>query len=207
MSTQHVEFLVEEPSCEAFLRLVLPKVIGTRTFEVFSYQCKPDLLEKLSQRLRGYAQRRRKDAWFRDHVRVVVLVDRDGEDCRKLKAELEKATSDEKLISRSRSVTSWFVLNRIAIEELEAWYFGDWEAVRAAFPNVPANIPRKREYRVPDGIAGGTWEAFERVMNTHGYFGGGLRKIEAARAIGTHIVPSRNTSQSFRAFRDALESI
>jgi hypothetical protein len=25
------------------------------------------------------------------------------------------------------------VVNRLAIEELEAWYFGDWEAVRAAY--------------------------------------------------------------------------
>ena len=26
---------------------------------------------------------------------------------------------------------AWRLVNRIAVEELEAWYFGDWAAVRA----------------------------------------------------------------------------
>ena len=95
------------------------------------------------------------------------------------------------------------VVNRIVIEELEAWYFGDWEAVLAAYPRVPKNIP----YRDPDAIRGGTWEAFERVMQKADYFEGGLRKIEAARAIAPHWEPDRNTSSSFRVFCDVLQGM
>jgi hypothetical protein len=87
---------------------------------------------------------------------------------------------------------------------LEAWYFGDWEAVRIAYPDVGENIPRHRNYRDPDRIPGGTWEAFERVMRRAGYFPGGLAKIEAARMIAPHIDPERNSSQSFRFFYSAL---
>jgi hypothetical protein len=59
-------------------------------------------------------------------------------------------------------------------------------------------------YRDPDAIAGGTWEAFERVLRQSGYFRGGLRKVEAARTIAPHIDPARNTSRSFQVLRDAL---
>ena len=96
------------------------------------------------------------------------------------------------------------LVNRIAIEELEAWYFGDWPAVCAAYPKVSAHVASKAGYRDPDSIAGGTWEAFERVLQRHGYFRGGLAKIEAARALGAAIDPARNRSVSFGRLRDAV---
>ena len=48
------------------------------------------------------------------------------------------------------------------------------------------------------------WEAFERILQRHGYFTTGLRKIEAAGAIAAHLAPDRNRSRSFRHFRDAI---
>jgi len=57
-------------------------------------------------------------------------------------------------INRSGTALFWQVVNRIAIEELEAWYFGNWPAVVATYPNVPENIPGKAPYRNPDAIAG-----------------------------------------------------
>ena len=96
------------------------------------------------------------------------------------------------------------IVNRIAIEELEAWYFGDWEAVRTAYPRVSQNVSRRARFRNPDAIAGGTWEAFERTLQRHGYFKEGLRKIEAARSIAQYLDPASNTSRSFQVLRDAL---
>jgi len=98
-------------------------------------------------------------------------------------------------------------VNRMAIEELEAWFFGDWEAVRAAYPGVDENVPKKSKYRDPDAISGGTWEALERILRRAGHFQTGLRKIEAARAIAQHMNPAENRSQSFCAFRDALSEM
>ena len=205
MTAEHVELLVEEPSMEAALRLLLPKILVDVTFEIYQHQCKEELLLRLPQRLRGYSRRRLSDPWFRDHCHIVVVIDRDDDDCVKLKRRLETMAKDAGLTTRSKARGGSYVLvNRLAIEELEAWYFGDWEAVRAAYPRTSATIRSQSKYRNPDAIAGGTWEAFERVLQKAGYFAGGLRKVEAARAVATHMEASRNTSPSFCAFRDVL---
>jgi hypothetical protein len=182
------------------LRTLLPRLLPQgRTFEVHAFQGKSDLLGKLEARLRGYA------AWLPDDWRILVVVDRDDDDCRKLKQRLEGIAAHAGLRSRSHaSVGRWQLVNRIAIEELEAWYFGDWAAVRAAYPRAPANAAHRRGFRDPDAIAGGTWEAFERIMQQSGYFKGGLAKISAARAIGDHMDPSRSQSRSFQVFYSAV---
>jgi hypothetical protein len=205
VTVEHVELLVEEPSMEAALRLLLPKVLGDLSFEIYQHQCKDELLLRLPQRLRGYCQRRKSDAWFRDHCRIVVVIDRDDDDCARLKRRLEKMAKDAGLATRTSAKDgAYMVVNRLAIEELEAWYFGDWAAVQAAYPRVSATIPSQARYRDPDEIAGGTWEAFERVLQKAGYYVGGLRKVEAARTVAAHMEPSRNTSPSFCSFRDVL---
>jgi hypothetical protein len=191
--------LVEEPSAEAALRILLPKMVGEATFAVYAHACKDDLLKCLPRRLRGYA------SWLPDDWRIVVLVDRDDEDCAKLKERLEAMAAEAGLATKSKTRSRHIaVVNRLAIEELEAWYFGDWQAVKQAYPRVNANIPSQAKYRWPDEINGGTWEAFERVMKAGGYFKTGLRKIEAARAVAEHMDPRRNTSLSFCALRDAI---
>jgi hypothetical protein len=200
MTARHLVLLVEELSMEAFLRALLPRLLPPdRTFEVHSFQGKSDLLEKLQDRLRAYSQ------WLPFDARIVVVVDRDDDDCKKLKSRLEAAATSAKLLTRSRSRgRPWQLVNRIAVEELEAWYFGDWAAVCRAYPRVPASVPKRAGYRNPDAIRGGTWEAFERVLQRHGYFKTGLPKIEVARTIGEQITLQHSQSVSFLAFRDAI---
>ncbi len=199
MAATHLELLVEELSMEAFLRAFLPRMLpADRTFEVHPFQGKSDLLGKLQSRLAGYA------AWIPEDWCIVVVVDRDGEDCRTLKKQLEQIAAPAKLATRSRSRTRMQLINRIAIEELEAWYFGEWSSVRSAYPRVAAGIPNQAAFRDPDAIQGGTWESFERTLQRYGYFKGGLEKIDCARRIGSTIDPSRSRSHSFKAFCDAI---
>jgi len=203
MIVEHVEFLVEEVSMEAALELLLPRMLTRTTFKIHSYQGKLDLLGKLPQRLRGYA------SWIPATWRIVIIVDRDDDDCDELKQRLEAVATQAGLTTRSAAngTASYAVVNRLAIEELEAWYFGDWQAVRAAYPKAQPTIPAKAAYRAPDAIKGGTHEALLRVPRQAGYFTSGLRKIEAARTIAEHMVPSRNTSPSFCSLRDALRDL
>lgn len=202
MAVSRVEVLVEEPSVEAALRVLLPRLLGNTSFEVYPYQCKDDLLKKLPKRLKGYS------AWLPHDWRILVVVDRDDEDCRSLKQRLEQIAARTGLRSRTAADGGDYqVVNRLAIEELEAWYFGDWSAVRSAYPRVPDTIPRKANYRDPDAIRGGTWEAFERVLQRAGYFRSGLRKIEAARAVAEHWNPDVNRSHSFIVFRDVMREM
>ncbi|HBL29794.1 MAG TPA: hypothetical protein DD490_23405 [Acidobacteria bacterium] len=69
------------------------------------------------------------------------------------------------LMTRSRAGSRpWQLVNRIAIEELEAWYFGDWTAVCSAYPKVAPGVPQQAGYRDADAIRGGTREALERAL-------------------------------------------
>ncbi|MFA7237495.1 MAG: DUF4276 family protein [Phycisphaeraceae bacterium] len=202
MAVGHVEVLVEEPSMEAALRVLLPRLLTGTSFEVYPYQCKNDLIRKLPERLKGYS------SWLPADWRIVVLVDRDDDDCRTLKRQLDQIATDAGMCIRTMAGSgNYQVLNRLVIEELEAWYFGDWNAVRAAYPRVPVTIPRSASFRDPDMIQGGTWEAFERVLRKAGYFKSGLRKIEAARSIAQHWKPDANCSHSFGVFRDGLREM
>lgn len=200
MTAGHLEILVEEPSMEAFLRAFLPRVIGPQpTFRIMTFQGKTDLLSKLSARLRAYAD------WIPADHRIIVVLDRDDDDCRVLKQRIEADCAAARLPSRAGgNETAWKVATRLAIEELEAWYFGDWQAVQLVYPRVNPSVPMSAAYRHPDDISGGTWEALERLLKKAGYFKGGLRKIEIARQLGAVIDPDRNSSPSFQSFVSLL---
>jgi hypothetical protein len=201
MSVERVEFFVEERSMEAALRTLLPNVLGEIAFEVHPFQGKSDLRQELPKRLRAYA------SWLPASWRIVVVIDRDADSCEELKRELDAAALDAGMSLRTSPKTLWQIVNRLAIEELEAWYFGDWAAVCAAYPRVPATIPSKQPYRACDAIRGGTWEALERVLQQAGYFPGGLPKIEVAREVARHMVPSRNRSPSFGKLLEVLAEL
>jgi hypothetical protein len=102
--------------------------------------------------------------------RVLVLIDVDGDDCQALKA---------RLLAIQGATTPWpFVLFSLAIEEAEAFYLGDIEAIRKAFP---AAMPRKMKDYVQDSICG-TWEVFRDVIGADSE-----NKPEWARRIAPHL--------------------
>ena len=95
-------------------------------------------------------------------------------------------------------------LCRIAIDELEAWFFGDVAALRTGYPRVPATLASQAKFRDPDRIAGGTWEALERVLRRAGYYPTGMPKVDVARTVATHMDPGRNRSRSFQVLVDGF---
>lgn len=200
----HLEILVEEESMEAALDLILPKILQvTVTFRVHNHNGKSNLLAKLPARLKAYR------AWLPPDYRLVVLLDRDSDECHELKVQLEEIAHKAGFATKSKpdGQGDFQVLNRIAIEELEAWFLGDMGAIVKAFPGVPKSIGRRRSLRNPDAIRGGTWEALERILKEAGYYGGGMPSVETARKIAEHMNPLINRSHSFRAFRDGLHQL
>lgn len=200
----HVEFLLEEPSAEAFLHAFLPRLLpGGVTWALHPFHDKPTLLTELPFRLKGYGK------WLPPDWRIVVLVDEDRDDCKALKRVLENAARAANLGTRSAPTRKGqvSVLNRIAIEELEAWFFGDTVALADAYPGVPPTLGMKERFRDPDRITGGTWETIERVLQRAGHFPGGLGKIELARELGMRLDAGRNSSRSFRAFVEGVKGL
>ncbi len=194
MPASRLEFLVEEVSMGAFLEACLPRILGEVRFSIYRFRGKRDLLKKLPKRLEGY--KHQMSAQHGEEVRVVIIVDLDRDNCDELKSRMELACERAGLRSRQATGNSdWQVVTRIAIEELEACYFGEWRAVCRAYPRVSESIPRQASYRNPDAIKN-TWETFERVLQRHGYFKQGLTKVSAATAIGKHLDPLANTSRS-----------
>ena len=194
---------VEEYSMEAALELLLPKMLGGVEFQIIRFQCKPDLLKQLPARLKGYS------SWLPESWSILVLIDRDDEDCITLKRQMEAKAENAGLLTKTKAASGqrFKVTNRIVIEELKSWYFGDWDAVQAAYTKVPKTVPKNAGYRHPDAIKGGTWEAFERVLKRAGYFSTGLRKIECARQVAQYMKPQRNRSHSFKVFNEAINSV
>ena len=199
----HLEVLVEEYSAEVTLEALLPKLLPERaTFKIHAFRGKHDLLKKLPDRLKAYR------SWIPENWRIVVLCDRDRDDCYKLKKELEDRAKKSDFTTKSSPDGDRFtVLNRIAIEELEAWFLGDPEAIAQAYPKIRKTYIAQELYRNPDGIRGGTWEALEKLLQGKGYHSGGLNKIQAAREIAPYLQQETNRSQSFQVFCSGLQSL
>ena len=130
---------------EDFLDSRLPRILPENcTFGIHPHQGKHALLRRLEARLRGYS------SWMPNNCRIIVVVDRDSDDCKELKFRLEECCKNAGLQSkRTANNPNWQVVTRIVIEELEAWYFGDWQAVRAAYPRVSTDIRNKRPAGIP----------------------------------------------------------
>ncbi|MGL4174694.1 MAG: DUF4276 family protein [Dermatophilaceae bacterium] len=200
MTVSHLEILVEEESMAALLRVLVPMIAPGASFDVFTFDGKAGLLRKLPQRLAGYS------AWAAGaSVGIVVVVDRDDDDCTSLKRTLvDQARGASLSVASAEHARGGVVLSRIAVEELEAWLFGDVDAIAAAYPGVPTSLGGRAAYRDPDAIRGGTWEALERVLHRAGHHRGGLQKVRAAQEIARHMDVERNQSVSFQHFRDGV---
>ena len=193
----HIEIFVEERSAAEAVQLLVPKIRHDLGFRIYEFQGCGDLLAKLPDRFRGYS------SWLPDEWRIVVLIDRDRQDCLELKRKIQGMARRARLRVRARRGAPAQVIIRIAVEELESRFFGDVPALRAAFPGVPVDLAKKAKFREPDEIKN-AWESLEAVLQRAGHFPTGLQKIRCARSIAAHMDPGNNRSTSFCVFRDAL---
>ena len=198
----HIKFFLEEPSAEEALKHLIPKILEKDvSYEFHTFQGIDEMLEELPKRLKG-------EQWIPDNWRIIVLIDEDRKNCHDLKAFLEKAAHDAGFVTKSSAAPNenFQVVNRIAIEELEAWFFGDIEALHAAYPKIPKNLQAKARFRNPDAIKGGTYEALRDLLIEKKYFTGWIPKTTVAQRISQHMEPSRNRSKSFQMFVEGLRA-
>jgi len=210
MTISRLEILVEERSMEEFLDILIPSVAPSLKYQIYSYNGKPDLLKKLPDRLKGYKK------WLPSDWRIMVVLDSDGKDCREIKCLLDSVADASGLITRtaakndekSEPIRGCQVVNRIVVEELEAWYFGDWTAVCEVFPSLNKNFVNRPKYRTPDSISD-PCEAMEHQLRKYGYVRPKehMPKIITAQKIAARLHPDRNTSKSFKCLIGTLKEI
>jgi hypothetical protein len=199
-----VDFLVEEISAKAALEQLLPRLLPRCACRVRVFEGWQDLLGQLKAVLQGYHRRIMREG--ESDLRVVVLLDGDGI-CVRRKADLEARAKAAGLVTKTTAAPGqvFHVLNRVAVEELEAWWLGDREAIMAAYPSVKRSYFKGREgdcdlHPKPNDVL---WE----VLKLGRHFLTGKRKTQWATDIGQHIEPGRNKSASFRAFQDGLAAL
>ncbi|RKJ44644.1 DUF4276 family protein [bacterium 1XD8-76] len=174
-------FLLEEQSMKYFLDGLLPRILPEDVqFVTIPHEGKSDLQKSLTAKLQG---------WNEPNVKFVVVQDQDSNDCRELKEKLSK------LCKNSEKE----VLIRIACRELEAWYFGDINALSTAYGIDLSAVKRKKKYRVPDAIMNPKSE-LKRLLPGH-------QQISGARKIAPVIGIEDNSSVSFQMFVNGVKRI
>lgn len=211
----HIEVLVEDSSGAKLIEMLLPKLIGpqreTRTWRVHPYKgigrlpqglsakadpAKRALLDQLPRLLGGYGKTPGIDA-------VVVVLDSDRRNCNVFLKELDS------ILRKCQPFPN--TMFRLAVEEMEAWFLGDRQALLAAYPRARKEVLGRY---VQDSVCG-TWELLadavypggSAAIRTAGWPLPGQLKHEWAEQIGPRMDVERNESPSFGKLRDGLRRL
>lgn len=175
-------FLTEERSMKELLEILLPKILPNDMEKplIIPHNGKSDLAASIPKKLR---------AWQNPDDKFVIVHDQDSNDCIRLKSELAALCKDSK--------NKYLI--RIACKELEAWYFGDLEAVSCAYNKDFTKLAAKRKYREPDKI-GNAKEEICKLIPTH-------QQISGAKLIGSCMDINKNRSHSFNIFVNGIRKL
>jgi hypothetical protein len=211
----HIEVLVEDASGAQLVEALLPAVIGPHgdrhTWRVHPYKgigrlpaglsakgdpAKRALLNQLPRLLAGYGKTAGIDA-------LVVLLDSDRRDCKVFLSELKA------LLRKCQPAPN--AMFRLAIEEMEAWFLGDRQALLAAYPRAKKDVLVRYKQ---DSVCG-TWELLADAIHPGGSTAAqktgwplpGQLKHEWAQRIGPRMNIEHNQSPSFCKFRDGLRRL
>ena len=178
-----IVFLLEEPSAEAMLRGLLPKLLPADvSVRYVVFEGKQDLEKQLVRRMRGYRV---------PGARFVVLRDKDAGDCRAIKTQL---------VSKCREARKTGALVRIACHELESWYLADLAAVEVGLEvRGLAKLQNKNPYRAPDALPCPS-DKLQQIAPSY-------QKVSGSRAIGPHLDIHNSRSESFAVFVTGVQGL
>lgn len=214
----HFEILVEDQSGKAALDHIVPKIIGEmHTYCVHSYKgigripkdmldtkeaSKRILLDNLPKLLKGYGKTFvQYPPGYR--ASVILVCDLDDKCLKAFRRELFGILDACDPAPETRFC--------IAIEEGEAWFLGDLNAIKIAYPRAKDDVLNSY---VNDSICG-TWEKLadavypggSRKLASKGGKAVGGEKSRWAENIASQMDVMNNSSPSFQYFRNKLQSL
>lgn len=213
----HLEILVEGQSERTALEPLLTKILGPykqpHTWRIHKHRGvgklpvdpaarpnpkDPSLLQNLPSKLRAYSKS------LQNNEAVIVLIDLDDRpDCIAFKRSMT-----DLLQNCTPGMNNLF---RIAIEELEAWYFGDQAALTTAYPHanrtVIAGYVQDSQCGTWEKLADATYHGGHTALKKQGEMQCLMQKRIWARDIAPKMDVENNRSPSFRQFRDGLRKL
>ncbi|MCF7668202.1 MAG: DUF4276 family protein [Verrucomicrobia bacterium] len=175
-------FLLEERSMKVLLDGLLPRLVPGMSFLCIPHEGKQDLEKSIPRKLR---------AWREPGVQFVIVRDNDRGDCRTLKDRLSAVCAEN---GRADALV------RIACQELEAWYFGESQALAEAFNRKQLiGIDQKARYRDPDAIKQPSRDIVKLIPE--------FQKVSGARHLASCLSRTGNRSRSFQVFIEGVERL
>jgi hypothetical protein len=213
----HFEILIEDQSGKKTLDILIPKIIGDlHTFIVHPYKgvgripknmrdaddaAKRILLDNLPKLLKGYG---RTFAGYQNYSAAVILVcDLDDKCQNTFRNQLYAILNSCNPKPKTRFC--------FAIEEGEAWFLGDLNAIKAAYPSAKNTV---LSAYINDSICG-TWEKLAdaiykggaTALSAKGWQAVGMEKSRWAEKITPHMAIDANQSPSFCHFREKIREL
>lgn len=213
----HFEILVEDQSGKKALDILIPEIVGdAHTFIVHPYKgigripknmqdpkdaSKRILLDNLPKLLKGYGNT---FAGYQNYSAAVILIcDLDDKCLKKFRGELCGILNACNPKPETRFC--------IAIEEGEAWFLGDLNAVKKAYPRAKDSVLNSY---VNDSICG-TWEKLAdavyqggaSALSAKGWLSVGAEKSKWAQEISPLMAVENNQSPSFRYFLRKIQEL
>jgi hypothetical protein len=182
-----VEILVEEPSMSHVLSNVLPKVLPegyelNRNCFIRIFDGKQDLQKHIPQKVRAYKN-------FSQPVKLIIIQDKDSNDCIQLKQQIRQL-----IVDNNPTIPH---LIRIACTELESWYIGDMAAIEKIYPKFKAaRHVNKAKFRNPDAC-----NAYDEIRQLIPSF----QKGYASKNIPQYFNVDQNKSLSFNHLINGIQ--
>lgn len=173
-------FFLEEPSAEAMLQGLLPRILPPAIIPRYIvFEGKQDLEKQLVRKLRNYRV---------PGARFIIMRDKDAGDCYQIK---------QALVLKCLEAGRPDAIVRVVCHELESWYLGDLAAVERGLEKAGlVHYQTKPLFLHPD--------AYPSPLQTLVKLVPEYQKVGGSRAIGPHLDINNSRSTSFKVFVDGI---
>jgi len=185
MKTLHI--FTEELSAKKCFENIRTNFFPSHNFEIHPHSSREELKKRLPKVIPSLSKT--------NDVRILITIDQDKNNCKKLKTELEKIVQEKCLCPYKI---------RIVCKELESWFFGDLEAVTKAYPRFNSTLHRnKTKMKNVDEIEQPNKEFLKIIPDFKNI--NRLPKVEFAERVSAHLSLDHNTSLSFQNTINAIK--